>query len=110
MQSYAYKVKSELCRAHVQRHCCARAEAYGALLYCNTFHTKEIRFITENPEFAARLPRLFRRAFDLKFDRLPEEEACRGKLARNRAAGRFICHCRFGKHPQRQRMESRNRR
>ena len=80
MQSYAYKVKSELCRAHVQRHCCARAEAYGALLYCNTFHTKEIRFITENPEFAARLPRLFRRAFDLKFDRLPEEEACRGKL------------------------------
>ena len=73
MHSFAYKVKSELCRAHVQRLCCARAEAYGALLYCNTFNTREIRIITENPEFAARLPRLFRKAFDLRFDRLPEE-------------------------------------
>lgn len=80
MQSFAYKVKSELCRAHVQRLCCARAEAYGALLYCNTFNTWEIRIITENPEFAARLPRLFRKAFDLKFDRLPEEGNHHGKL------------------------------
>ena len=80
MQSFAYKVKSELCRPHVQRLCCARAEAYGALLYCNTFNTRENRIITENPEFAARLPRLFRKAFDLKFDRLPEEGNHHGKL------------------------------
>ena len=80
MQSFAYKVKSELCRVHVQRHCCARAEAYGVLLYCNTFNNKEIRIITENPEFAARLPRLFRKAFDLKFDRLPEDGNPHGKL------------------------------
>ncbi len=80
MQSFAYKVKSELCRAGMQRMCCARAEAYGVLLYCNTFTPSEVRIITENPEFAARLPRLFRRAFDLKFDRLPEEKPSRGKL------------------------------
>ena len=80
MESFAFKVKSELCRAHIQRPCCARAEAYGALLYCNTFNNREIRIITENPEFAARLPRLFRKAFELKFDRLPEEGTHHGKL------------------------------
>lgn len=80
MESFAFKVKSELCRAHIQRPCCARAEAYGALLYCNTFNNREIRIITENPEFAARLPRLFRKAFELKFDRLPEEVTHHGKL------------------------------
>ena len=37
MQSFAYKVKSELCRQPVSRQCCARAEAYGVLLFCNTF-------------------------------------------------------------------------
>lgn len=80
MLSFAYKVKSELCRPHVQRNCCARAEAYGVLLYCNTFSTTEIRIITENPEFAARLPRLFKRAFDVKFDRLPDEDGHHGKF------------------------------
>lgn len=80
MQSFAYKVKSELCRAPVQRLCCARAEAYGVLLFCNTFTPREVRIITENPEFAARLPRLFSRAFSLKFDRLPEDEGSHGKL------------------------------
>lgn len=78
MQSFAGKVKNELCRVPVQRLCCARAEAYGVLLYGNTFSPTEVRLITENADFAARLPRLFQRAFGLKFDRLPEEE--RGKL------------------------------
>ena len=72
MQSFAYKVKSELCRQPVSRQCCARAEAYGVLLFCNTFTAVEVRIITENPEFAARLPRLFQRAFSLKFDSLPD--------------------------------------
>ena len=80
MHSFAYKEKNELCRTHIQRICCARAEAYGALLYCNTFNTREIRIITENPDFALRLPRLFRRAFDLRFDRQPEEQVSTGKL------------------------------
>ena len=73
MQSFAYKVKSELCRQPVSRQCCARAEAYGVLLYCNTFTPSEVRIITENPEFAGRLPKLFHKAFGVKFDRVPEE-------------------------------------
>lgn len=80
MQSFSYKVKSELCRTAVSRLCCARAEAYGVLLYCNTFTPTLVRIITENAEFAARLPRLFQRAFSVKFDRLPEDDGGHGKL------------------------------
>lgn len=80
MQSFSYKAKAELCRAAVQRLCCARAECYGVLLYCNTFSMQEVRIITENPEFAARLPRLFHRAFGVKFDRQPSYEAPGSKL------------------------------
>ena len=80
MQSFSYKAKAELCRAAVQRLCCARAECYGVLLYCNTFSMQEVRIITENPEFAARLPRLFHRAFGVKFDRQPSDEAPGSKL------------------------------
>ena len=80
MQSFSYKAKAELCRTAVQRLCCARAECYGVLLYCNTFTMQEVRIITENPEFAARLPRLFHRAFGVRFDRLPTEEPPGSKL------------------------------
>ena len=72
--SFSYDTKNELCRLPVQKLCCARAEAYGILLYCNTFHASEVRIVTENPNFAARLPRLFQRAFNLRFDRLPEQD------------------------------------
>lgn len=80
MQSFSFKAKSELCRTAVQRLCCARAECYGVLLYCNTFTMQEVRIITENQEFAARLPRLFQRAFNVKFDRLPADEPSGSKL------------------------------
>ncbi|MCI8818070.1 MAG: DNA-binding protein WhiA [Oscillibacter sp.] len=70
--SFSFETKNELCRLPVQRRCCAQAEAYGILLYCHTFNASEVRVITENPHFAARLPRLFQRAFDLRFDRQPE--------------------------------------
>ena len=73
MQSFSYKAKSEVCRTAVQRLCCARAECYGVLLYCNTFTPQEVRIITENAEFAARLSRLFNKAFGIKFDRVPED-------------------------------------
>lgn len=46
--SFSYDAKNELCRLDVQRHCCARAEAYGILLYCNTFNSGEVRIVTEN--------------------------------------------------------------
>ena len=71
--SFSFDTKNELCKLPVQKLCCARAEAYGILLYCNTFNSTEVRIITENPNFAARLPKLFQRAFGLRFDRQPEE-------------------------------------
>ncbi|WP_295581921.1 DNA-binding protein WhiA [uncultured Oscillibacter sp.] len=70
--SFSFETKNELCRLPVQRLCCARAEAYGILLYCNTFSPTEVRVVTENPNFAGRLPKLFHRAFGLRFDRRPE--------------------------------------
>ena len=79
MQSFSLKAKTELCRLSVQRPCCSRAESYGVLLYCNTFTTREVRIITENPEFALRLPRLFHKAFGVRLDRVPEDNTG-GKL------------------------------
>ena len=76
--SFSSDAKAELCRAKVDKKCCAIAESYGVLLYCNTFTPREIRIITASDAFAARLPRLFRRAFSVAFDVLPGEEA-RGK-------------------------------
>ena len=70
--SFASDVKTELCRAPLSRKCCVQAEAYGVLLYCNTFHGGEARIVTENEAFAQRLPALFQKAFRLAFDRLPE--------------------------------------
>lgn len=70
--SFAGDVKTELCRSQISRKCCAQAECYGILLYCNTFQTGEIRIITESDAFAQRLPLLFKKAFRITFDRLPD--------------------------------------
>ena len=72
--SFSYETKNELCKLPVQKQCCARAEAYGILLYCNTFNSTEVRIITGNPNFALRLPKLFQRAFGIQFDCQPELE------------------------------------
>lgn len=62
--SFSSDAKAELCRDNpVQKKCCAAAECYGVLLYCNTFSAREIRIITGNESFAKRLPKLFKKAF-----------------------------------------------
>ena len=71
--SFSSDTKAELCRAPISRRCCAQAEAYGVMLYCNTFRPDQLRIVTENAEFSARLPKLFKRAFGLEFDQLPVE-------------------------------------
>ena len=76
--SFSSDAKEELSALKLDRKCCAAAESYGVLLYCNTFSSREIRIITASSAFAGRLPRLFKRAFSLSFDRLPAED-CRGK-------------------------------
>ena len=70
--SYAYDVKAELCKAPLSRGCCAVAEGCGVLLYASAFSATEVRIVTENDEFIARLPKLFQKAFGVKFDELPE--------------------------------------
>lgn len=68
--SFAGDVKNELCRSHLNRKCCARAEAYGVLLHCNTFTPQLARIITEHESFANRLPVLFQKAFRVEFDQI----------------------------------------
>ena len=70
--SFSVDVKTELCRSSLSRKCCAQAEAYGVLLYCNTFQPSLVRIVTENEAFARRLPALFKKAFRIAFDRLPQ--------------------------------------
>lgn len=68
--SFSSQVKTELCRSTVLQQCCAVAEAYGALLYCNAFSENEIKIVTESVPFTGRLSPLFRRAFGLRFDEI----------------------------------------
>lgn len=72
--SFSSDTKAELCRAPVQKHCCAMAEAYGILLYCNMFTADEIRIVTSSALLVERLPRLFKRAFNVGFDSVPSAE------------------------------------
>ncbi len=71
--SFSSEIKTELCRAGLSRRCCALAEACGVLLYAGEFSQRQIRVMTANDAFAARLPKLFRRAFSLDFDVLPPD-------------------------------------
>ena len=76
--SFSSDTQAEVCLSKLDRKSCAAAECYGVLMYCNTFSSTDIRIITASADFAQRLPRLFRRAFSLNFDYLPED-GCRGK-------------------------------
>ena len=78
--SFSADVKRELCRTQISHRCCALAEAYGILLFCNTFHHKEIRIVTESDGLKSRLPMLFRRAFKLDFDIKPTDEQGKGSF------------------------------
>lgn len=77
--SFSASAKAEICRIIPQKYCCAVAECFGILLYCNCFTDDTIRIITESREFASILPKLFRKAFELEFDSFPSMEAP-GKL------------------------------
>ena len=77
--SFSGSAKAELCRALPQKNCCALAECFGILLFCNSFGADGIRIITESREFAYMLPKLFQKAFDVDFDSFPSL-AAPGKL------------------------------
>jgi len=71
--SFSYDTKEELCKTAQRGTCCAVAECYGMLLYCNTFSSHEIRIITGNQMLGKRLTERFYSAFSISFDSLPDE-------------------------------------
>ena len=73
--SFSANTKAEICRTQPQKHCCAVSEAFGVLLFANSFSSDGIRIITESKEFAQNLPKLFKKAFSLSFDIMPEQDA-----------------------------------
>lgn len=77
--SFSASAKAEACRVLPAKPCCALAECFGILLYCNCFQSDGIKIITESREFAYILPKLFKKAFDLEFDSFPSL-AAPGKL------------------------------
>ena len=77
--SFAGLSKAEICRAVPQKTCCALAECFGILLFCNSFGSDGIRIITESREFAKILPKLFKKAFSITFDQTTDPESS-GKL------------------------------
>ena len=77
--SFSAAAKEEICRDIPHNQCCALAECFGILLFCNSFSSEGIKIITESREFAYILPKLFKRAFDIHFDSYPSMESP-GKL------------------------------
>ena len=76
--AFSADVKQELCRQSITRRCCAQAEAYGVLLFCSAFSSRQARIVTECPGLKERLPVLFRKAFRLSFDAAPGEGGGKG--------------------------------
>ena len=77
--SFSSAARAEICRELPHSHCCALAQCFGILLFCNSFQDDGIKIITESREFACILPKLFKKAFDLDFDSYPSL-ASSGKL------------------------------
>ena len=88
--SFSSDAKAELCRVPLTRRCCARAEAYGVLLYAGSFSPTEVRIVTESEDFAARLPKLFQKATSTT--RCTATSRCwrRSAAARRSCAGPFL--------------------
>ena len=77
--SFSAAAKTEVCRSFPHKHCCALAQCFGILLFCNSFTADSIKIITESRDFAYVLPKLFKKAFDVEFDSFPSL-ASPGKL------------------------------
>lgn len=78
-RSFSGSAKGEISKIFPQKKCCALAQCFGILLFCNSFTPEGIRIITESREFAQSLPKLFKKAFRLTFDSQPEADVP-GKL------------------------------
>ena len=70
--SFASECKNELCKIKTDKKSTAISECYGILLFCHTFSATEIRITTANDELATRIPKLFKKAFGIGFDVVPD--------------------------------------
>lgn len=77
--TFSASAKAEICKNIPQKKCCAISECFGILLFSNCFSAEKIRIVSESRDFAQLLPKLFKKAFGLSFDTLPEENQT-GKL------------------------------
>lgn len=77
--SFSADAKCEVARCIPGDEKSALAECFGILLFCNLFQPDCIKIVTESGEFAKLLPKLFRKAFGVGFDSLPQESSL-GKL------------------------------
>lgn len=78
--SFSAAAKAEICRNIPSKKCCALAECFGILLFCNTFTSDTVRIVTESSEFGALVQKLFRKAFGFGFDLVPEDAAAGKKV------------------------------
>ena len=78
--SFSAAAKAEICRMLPQKHCCALAECFGILLFCNSFHADGVKIITESREFSQILPKLFKKAFSMNFDVAPDNTEDRKQI------------------------------
>lgn len=78
--SFSGSAKAEICRTLPSKRCCALAQCFGILLFANNFSFDAVKIITESREFAQLLPILFKKAFGIAFDVVPDVDAP-GKLA-----------------------------
>ena len=72
--SFSYNTKLELCKTTSGTRCCAVAECYGAMLYCNTFSPNEVRIVTGNFALGRHLSYQLESAFSFSFDLFPFED------------------------------------
>lgn len=70
-----------MCRQPISKKCCADAEIYGILLYCNTFSASEIKIITESRPFLQRAEKLLKKAFSWGFDAVSGADSDEGKIS-----------------------------
>jgi len=85
--SFSSNAKEEICRAAAGKSCCALAESYGVLLFCNTFSRTQVRIVTESTPFANRIPKLFKKAFGIEPDSVTGGEGSKYTIViKNRAS------------------------
>lgn len=73
--SFSGAAKGEICRNIPVKKCCALAECFGILLFCNTFTSDAVKIVTESREFGQLLQKLFKKAFGFGFDQVPDQAA-----------------------------------